>query len=117
VGIPGALLTADVDDLADVVGIVGADQGYRLRGFFQLGFVGGLYPFFDLVHPLVELVHEVVPGFGVELVEGLVVGAGVLFRASFQSFQTPAIPEHQVMGKLANEVMAFAVAPIGLLGR
>jgi hypothetical protein len=42
VGIPRALQLADVDDLADVVGVVGADvaDGWRQHG--QLLIIGGL---------------------------------------------------------------------------
>jgi hypothetical protein len=72
VGIPGALRAAYVDDLADMVAVVGADGADRLRRFFQLGFVGSFHPLFDVSHDLIELLHGIVPGLGVELIEGFV---------------------------------------------
>jgi hypothetical protein len=44
--VPDALLLADVDDLANVVGVVGADVGYEGGRGANLGVVGGFHNFF-----------------------------------------------------------------------
>src|SRR6266581_824058 len=73
--VPGALLFANVNDLPYVIRIVCADVRKNLRGFLQFCFVGGLHPFFEFVHDVVELLHGFIPGLGIELVEGLIVVA------------------------------------------
>src|SRR5690349_10347342 len=66
--VPGALLFANINDLADVIRVVSADVRKNLRGFLQFCFVGGLDPFFEFVHDVVELLHGFIPGLGIELV-------------------------------------------------
>ena len=41
VGVPGALEFADVDDLADVIGVVRGDVGDAVGPLVELGVVGG----------------------------------------------------------------------------
>src|SRR2546423_11738702 len=72
-GIPGTLLFADVDDLADVIGVVSADVREDLGGLFQLGVIGGLHPLLGGFPDVVELVPGFVPALGRQICEGLVV--------------------------------------------
>jgi hypothetical protein len=116
-GVPGALLFADVNNLADVVGVVGADVREDLGGFFQLGFVGGLHPFFEFAHDFVKLLYGFIPSLAVKFVEGFVIIAAELFDFfSLEVGEITPIPKHQVVGQLANGVISFAVGPVGLLG-
>jgi hypothetical protein len=111
------LLFADENNLADVVSIVGADVREHLGGLLQLGFVGGFHPFFKFAYDVVELFYGFIPSLAVKFVEGLVITAGEFFEFfSFEVREIPSIPEHQMVGKLADRVISFAVGPIGLLG-
>src|SRR6266700_3804052 len=78
-GVPGALLLAHVNHLADVVSIVGADVREHLGGLFQLGFVGGFHPFLEFAHDFVKLLYGFIPSFGIKFVEGLVIIAAKFF--------------------------------------
>ena len=71
---------------------------------------------FDIGHHLVELMDGVVPLLRVEVVEGLVVVAAEL-RGFFavEVLQRALIPEDQVIGELADGVVALAVGPARLL--
>ena len=108
---------ADVDDLADVVGVVGADVGDRRRVLFDRLVVGGFYEFFQVLHYFIELLDGVVPLLGVEGGEGFVVVAAELGRSdAFEFVQDLGVPEDEVVGKLSDGVVAFAVGPVGLVG-
>ena len=73
---------------------------------------------FDIGHDLIELMDRVVPLFRVEFVEGFrVIALEVWARVALECGERSRIPEDQVIGELTDGVVAFAVLPVGLLGR
>ena len=72
-GVPGALQLAHVEDLAGVIRIVGADVGEDVCLFGEGGVVGVLEEVFEIGQDGVEVVDGLVPGGGVEAVEGFFV--------------------------------------------
>src|SRR5215467_9343437 len=116
-GVPGALQAADVDDLSDVVGVVGADVGDGGGDFIDRFVVGGFDELFNLGHDFVELLDGVVPLLGVEGGEGFVVVAAELGRRdAFELVEDLGVPEDEVVGELSDGVIALAVGPVGLFG-
>jgi hypothetical protein len=100
-GIPGALFFADVDDLADVVGVVGADVREGLGGLFQLGIVGGFHPLFEFVHHVIELLHDAIPRLAVKFVEGLFIVAAECVRLlALEACKILPVPKNEVIGEL-----------------
>src|SRR5580704_16994334 len=71
--VPDALELANIDDLARVVGVVGTNARYRGRPQLKLLVVSGLDSFLPFGEDFVELLDDVGPLGGVEVVEGLVV--------------------------------------------
>ena len=115
--IPRALLFADVEDLAGVVGIVSPDVSDGRRPRIDLGVIGGLDGFFPCGHDVVEVLHNRGPIFCVECFECLVVIATEFFDWFAIEFgEVLAIPEYEVGSELPDRVVFFAVAPAGLLG-
>jgi hypothetical protein len=114
---PRALQLAHVDDLSDMIGIVGADISDGGRPLCQLLVVGGFDKFLEVGHHLVELGDGVFPLLVVEFHEGLVVVAGVFIRRpSLELDEGVAIPEQQMIGQLAGGVAPGGRLPAGLLG-
>ena len=96
---------------------MGADVREDLGGLFQLGFVGGFHPFFEFAHDFVELSYDFIPSLAVKFVESLVIIAAEFFGFfSFEVGEISPVPEHQMVGELADGVISFAIGPIGLLG-
>ena len=73
VRIPGALLSADVNNLPEVVGGVRADVGNERGVLLQRGFIRRLHGLLPIRHHLVEFLHRCGPLFGVETVESFFV--------------------------------------------
>ena len=68
-------------------------------------------------HYLVELLHGLVPPLPIKGSEGLVVVAAELGRRlAFEFGQGLRVPEDEMVGKLADGMVALAVGPTGLLG-
>ncbi len=68
--IPGTLQLANVNDLADVIRIVGADIAYGACPFGDLLVISCFYKLLKVAHDLVELFDDVGPLFLIEPVEG-----------------------------------------------
>jgi len=116
--IPGALEATNVDDLSDVIGVVGTDVGDGGGNFLDRFVVGRFYKLFNFLHHFVELLDGVIPLLGVEGGEGFVVVAAELGRRDpFELVEDLGVPEDQVIGELSDGVVAFAVGPVGLIGR
>jgi hypothetical protein len=63
-----------------------------------------------LVHDFVKLLHRLIPSLAVKFVERLVVVAAECRRfLAFESREILAVPEHQVIRKLPDRVILFAV--------
>jgi hypothetical protein len=112
------LLFTHHDDFADVVGIVGADVRDGGCPFGELRVSRRLDGLLKVRHHLIELVNGLVPRLRVEVVEGLVVVA-VEFcrRVAAEILKRPLVPEDQVIGELADGVVALAVRPSRLFRR
>src|SRR6185369_15174832 len=81
------------------------------------GVVGCLEGFFPFSHDLIELLDEIGPLLGSEVVEGLVVVAAELAGLfTFKPHERPLVPEDEVVGELAYGVIPFAVGPLRLIG-
>lgn len=116
-GIPDALEFADVDDLADVVGVVSADVSDERSVFLELGVIGGLDGLLPVGEDSVEAVDGLLPGFGVKIVEGFIVVAVVFGRLlAFEAGKRFGIPEKKMISELADRVIAALIGPRGLLG-
>lgn len=124
-GVPGAPEFADEDDLAGVVGVVGADVGDRGGPLLEVGVVGGLHEVLEVGEDLIELLDGEGPGGGVELVEGLLVGAvvgGGLWVLHVG--EHILVPEEEVVGEHADGMVGRCGIfggrgwwdPAGLLG-
>jgi hypothetical protein len=115
--IPGALEFADIENLADVVGVVGADVGDERGVGGELLIVGGFDGFFPVGENLIEFFDEVVPLGIVEVVKGVVVVAaeGDQLLAG-EALEGACIPEPEMVGELANGVGAGGGSPFGLVG-
>src|SRR5580698_8886624 len=87
----------------------------RIGGQFLI--VGGFNGLFPVGEHLVEFLHQVVPLRGGEIVKGLVVvsieGRGLL---ALERCERAVVPIPDVVGKLADGVVALAGAPFGLVG-
>src|SRR5579864_334690 len=93
-GIPRSLQFANVEDLSDVVSVMGADVADGGGDLGEFLVVGGLDQLFEIGHDLVELLDRVGPLLVVELGEGLVIVAGELGRGlSLKALKVLAIPE------------------------
>lgn len=108
---------ADQDDLAYVVGVVGADVGDERGVGGQLLVIFGFDGFFDFGKHSVEFLDGLGPLGGVEVVEGLVVIAaeGLGFFA-FEVGELAGVPEEKMVGELAYGVDVFGGGPLGLVG-
>jgi hypothetical protein len=116
-GVPRTLEPPDVDDLADVVGVVGADVGDGRGVLLDRFVVGSLDELFQFEQHFVELLHSFGPLLCVEGVEGFVVVAVELGRRfAFKFGEGLGVPEQEVVGELSDGMIAFAVGPIGLIG-
>ena len=113
-----AMQLANVDDLAEVVGVVGADVRDPGGPFGDFGVVGGFHGLLPVGHYFVQLLHGDGPAFGVETVEGFVVVA-TEFRGllAFKFRERLSIPENQVIGELTDGVIAALVRPGSLFRR
>ena len=109
-GVPGALEFANVDDLADVVGVVGADVGDAGGVGGEVGIGGGLDPVLEVRQVAVEAGDEGGPLGGGDLVdvvadEGLLVvaGEGGGFFA-FEGGEGALVPVDEVGDELGDGV-------------
>jgi len=124
-GVPGAPEFAEEDDLAGVVGVVGADVGDRGGPLLEVGVVGGLDEVLEVGEDLVELLDGGGPGGCVELVEGLLVGAVVGGGLGIPHVEEHIpVPEEEVVGEHADGMVGRCGIfvglgwgdPVGLLG-
>src|SRR4029079_1864339 len=107
--IPVPCLLADVNHLADVVGVVRADVRDGRRPLGKLRFVCSLDRLLPLGAHGVEVLLRLRPLRGVEAVERLVVVAAELRRRlALELRELLAIPEDEVRGELADGVVALA---------
>jgi len=67
------LLSANVDDLADVVRVVGADVGKTPGRTPSFASSAVSNPFFEFVHHFAELSYRFIPGLAIKLAELLVI--------------------------------------------
>src|SRR5579872_1971746 len=115
--VPRAFQLAYVDDLADVVRVVGADVPDRRRPLGQLIVAGALHQLFQVRHHLVELLDGIGPLLVVELHKSFVIVAAEVFQLlSLQALEVAAVPEEQMIRKLPGRVTAAGGLPRGLLG-
>src|SRR6476620_167670 len=116
--VPASLLLAHHDNLADVVGVVRADVRDTGSPLLHLGIIGGLDSFLPIGQNLIQLLHRLVPLFGVVVVEGVVVLAAVLHRRlAFELGQFLLVPEDEVVRQLSHRMVALTVRPLGLFSR
>src|SRR5580704_19464601 len=76
-GIPRSLQLANINNLAEVIGVVGADVGDARRLGFQFLLVRGFDGLFPILHHLDQPLFRRDPGFAVEFIEGLIVVAAI----------------------------------------
>jgi hypothetical protein len=115
--VPDALELANIDDLARVVGVVGTNASYRGGPQLKLLVVSGLDSFLPFGEDFVELLDDVGPLGGVEVVEGLVVVAAEFgWLLALEAGQRFTVPEEEMIGELAYGVVAGAGGPLCLFG-
>ena len=94
----------------------GANVGDQRSSRSDLPIVRSFDRRFPVRHHLIELLLQIIPLRGIEVVEGLVVvaveGGGLL---ALELFQSAAVPEPQVISQLADRMLSFARSPVRLV--